>query len=123
MRSVLLVSLIAFVAGCSSSTAPGPIAGTWTQLNMFPGSSTTMTLRTTGTAIVGSGDWCGELLPCGKLSVSGFADDSGIHLVIRFDNGSRQFFDGRLVSSDSLVGSAKWEMGIPESFEVRFKRN
>lgn len=122
MRPVLLASLMAFVAGCSSSTSAGAIAGAWTEINTFPGSSTTMTLKTNGPAIVGSGVWCGELLPCGKLSVSGFTDESGIHLDIRFDNGSRKFFDGRLAGTDSMVGSARWEMGIPESFPVTFKR-
>src|SRR4051812_37910951 len=104
MKSVLLVSLLAFVVGCSSSTSPGDgIEGTWAQVHSFPGMSTTMTLHINGSAIHGSGDWCGELLPCGKLSVSGFADDSGIHLSIQFDNGSREFFDGHLLRNDSLV--------------------
>jgi hypothetical protein len=123
MKPVLLVSLIAFVAGCSSSTSPsGPLAGTWAGVYTLPGLSSTMTLESTGSVVLGSGQFCGEALRCGTLTVSGTADGNKIHLDIRYDNGGRLFFNGQVVSYTSIVGSGKWEMGIPESFAVSFKR-
>jgi hypothetical protein len=81
-----------------------------------------MTLGSTGSVVSGSGQFCGEALRCGGLTVSGTVDGNKIHLDLHYDNGAQLFFDGQVVSYTSIVGSAKWQMGIPESFAVSFKR-
>ena len=122
MRSVLLVLLVAVLGGCSNSTSAGNIEGRWSQEGQMPGSSTTMTLNKIGSIVSGSGEWCGEALRCGTLTVRGTAQADAIHLEITFDQNGGEIFDGRLEGSDALVGTAKWFVGIPEAFEVRFIR-
>ena len=123
MRRVLLVSFAsAVLVGCTSSTAPGPIDGRWSEVFNVGGFSTTMTLRSSGTVVTGSGVWCGELIPCGTLEVVGTVVSGDVHLDMSFSNGSTQAFDGRLVDNLTLAGKARWAVGVPESFDVTFKR-
>ena len=123
MRRVLLVAFVSvLVSGCSSSTAPAPIDGRWAEVFKAGGFSTVMTLRSSGSTVSGSGYWCGELIPCGTLNVTGTTSGAVVHLELTFSNGSAQTFDGRLVDDVTLLGQAKWAVGIPESFEVTFKR-
>ena len=122
MRPVLLVAFVAIVVGgCSSSTEAGQVAGEWAEVFNVGGLSTDMTLRTSGSVVSGSGTWCGEIIPCGTLAVTGTAVGSIVHLEIAFSNGSTQVFDGRLVGAASLVGKMKLSTG-PESFDVMFRR-
>jgi hypothetical protein len=124
MRSMMLVAALSFaLGGCSSTTSPSATAldGRWSEVFQLPGFSTTMNLRTDGTIVSGSGEWCGEALRCGTLTVTGTVRGNTLHLALSFDNGNTLTFDG-MVDLDSLAGSAKWAMGIPESFEVTFKR-
>ena len=122
MRSVLLVLLVAVPLGCSSSTSVGSIDGKWSQESQIPGSSTTLVLHRVGSMVTGSGDWCGEAMRCGSLAVRGTAEGDMIHLEITFDQGGGEFFDGRLEGADALVGTARWLVGVPESFAMRFRR-
>ena len=125
MRSAMLVAGLALaLGGCSSSTSPslGPVDGRWSEVFALPGFSTTMDLRTNGNAVSGTGEWCGEALRCGSLTVTGTVQDNTLHLALSFDNGNTLTFDGKMADMISLVGSARWAMGIPESFEVTFQR-
>jgi hypothetical protein len=125
MRSAMLVAVLAFaLGGCSSNTAPSlsQLDGRWSEVYTIAGFSTTMDLRTIGTTVSGVGEWCGEALRCGTLTVTGALKDNTLHLALSFDNGNVLTFDGRMSGIDSLVGSAKWAVGVPESFEVTFNR-
>ena len=123
MRRVSLVAFVsALLIGCSSSTAPARIDGPWFEVFNVGGFSTDMNLRTDGSVVSGSGTWCGEVLPCGSLTVRGTAIGNLVHLELVFSNGTTQVFDGRVVDDLSLVGKAKWSTGVPESFDVTFMR-
>jgi hypothetical protein len=97
--------VIAAVSGCSNSTAPIGISGTWLNVRA-PGNSLQMTLTLNGSALSGPGTWCGEALGCGKTTVAGTMTGGQVHLVTTFDTGRIQTFDGTLTSSSSLDGQA-----------------
>jgi hypothetical protein len=102
--SMLLVGVVA--NGCSDSVGPESIVGLWDMTGNLPGSSRDMVLALNGSTVSGQGSWCGEALGCGTTTVTGTATGDKIHLVTTFDDGRVDKFDGRLTSTNSLVGRA-----------------
>jgi hypothetical protein len=102
--SMLLVGVVA--NGCSDSVGPESIVGLWDMTGNLPGSSRDMVLALNGSTVSGQGSWCGEALGCGTMTVTGTATGDKIHLVTTFDDGRVEKFDGRLTSTNSLVGRA-----------------
>jgi hypothetical protein len=119
IASLLLVGVVA--NGCSDSIGPESIVGLWDMTGALPGNSQDMVLALNGSTVSGNGSWCGEALRCGTTTVAGTASANKIHLVTTFDDGSVQTFDGRLTSTNSLVGRALWTsppdvLSSPQSF-------
>jgi hypothetical protein len=104
IASMLLVGVVA--NGCSDSVGPESIVGLWDMTGNLPGSSRDMVLALNGSTVSGQGSWCGEALGCGTTTVTGTATGDKIHLVTTFDDGRVEKFDGRLTSTNSLVGRA-----------------
>jgi hypothetical protein len=104
IASMLLVGVVA--NGCSDSVGPESIVGLWDMTGNLPGSSRDMVLALNGSTVSGQGSWCGEALGCGTTTVTGTATGDKIHLVTTFDDGRVDKFDGRLTSTNSLVGRA-----------------
>ena len=103
VMSVLLVGVA--VAACSSNLDPATLAGTWSRIEPIPENSSDMTLTTSGSSISGSGNWCGEALGCGTLTVTGSVMGGAIHLDIAYSNGRIEHFDGRMRAFTTLDGS------------------
>jgi hypothetical protein len=104
IASMLLLGVVA--NGCSDSVGPESIVGLWDMTGNLPGSSRDMVLALNGSTVSGQGSWCGEALGCGTTTVTGTATGDKIHLVTTFDDGRVEKFDGRLTSTNSLVGRA-----------------
>jgi hypothetical protein len=104
VASLLLLGVVA--NGCSDPVGPESIVGLWDLTDTVPGNSQEMLLALNGSTVTGTGSWCGEALRCGTTTVTGRATGDKIHLVTTFDSGHVETFDGRLVSANSLVGSA-----------------
>jgi hypothetical protein len=104
IASMLLVGVVA--NGCSDSVGPESIMGLWDMTGNLPGNSRDMVLALNGSTVSGQGSWCGEALGCGTTTVTGTATGDKIHLVTTFDDGRVEKFDGRLTSTNSLVGRA-----------------
>jgi hypothetical protein len=104
IASMLLVGVVA--NGCSDSVGPESIVGLWDMTGNLPGNSRDMVLALNGSTVSGQGSWCGEALGCGTTTVTGTATGDKIHLVTTFDDGRVEKFDGRLTSTNSLVGRA-----------------
>jgi hypothetical protein len=104
IASMLLVGVVA--NGCSDSVGPESIVGLWDMTGNLPGNSRDMVLALNGSTVSGQGSWCGEALGCGTTTVTGTATGDKIHLVTTFDDGRVDKFDGRLTSTNSLVGRA-----------------
>ena len=109
MRLLMSVLLVGAVAACSSTLDPATLAGTWSRLEQIPENSSDMTLTTSGSSISGSGNWCGEALGCGTLSVTGSVMGGAIHLDIAYSNGRIEHFDGRIKAFTTLDGSVVGE--------------
>ena len=126
MRRVVSVLLLGVAVGaCSSTLDPATLAGSWSKLELIPGNSVNMTLATSGMNISGSGNWCGEALGCGTLTVSGKAIGNAIHLDIVYNNGLIEHFDGQINPFSILDGSARSEFpGQPPRlpYAVTFRR-
>jgi hypothetical protein len=103
VMSVLLVSAVA--SACSSTLEPATLDGKWTQTSTVPGNSFDMTLATSGLNVSGSGEWCGEALGCGTLTVTGAVNGDAIHLDIVLNTGVVDHFDGRINLFGTLEGS------------------
>jgi hypothetical protein len=112
VKSVLLLALV--VSGCSSDgLGPRTIIGKWTQDFTVPGSFMEMNLRSTGSIVSGTGDWCGEAGPCGTLTVAGTINGIEVHLDLsftpifppQFTQSFVDHFDGQLTSFTALKGS------------------
>jgi hypothetical protein len=101
--SVLL--LVAVGSACSDSMIGGNVVGRWSQADQFPGNSLTLNLTQNGSTVSGDGDWCGELLGCGTVTITGTASGRTVHLDINFDSGAIEHFDGQLRTFRSLEGS------------------
>jgi hypothetical protein len=111
MRKVMSVLLLgATLAACSSTLDPAIVAGTWSKLEPIPGNSVNLMLATSGSTISGTGNWCGEALGCGALTVSGAVVGDVIHLDIVYSNGLIQHFDGRINAFSTLDGSERDEV-------------
>jgi hypothetical protein len=104
IASMLLLGVVA--NGCSDSVGPESIVGLWDMTGNLPGNSRDMVLALNGSTVSGQGSWCGEALGCGTTTVTGTATGDKIHLVTTFDDGRVEKFDGRLTSTNSLVGRA-----------------
>ena len=111
MRKVMSVLLIgAALAACSSTVDPAMLAGNWSKAEPIPGNSVNFTLATSGSTISGTGNWCGEALGCGTLTVSGAVMGDAIHLDIVYSNGLIEHFDGHINAFSSLEGSERGEV-------------
>lgn len=98
------------VSACSSTVDPATLAGKWSEVEQLPGNSLDMTLATSGSNVSGSGNWCGEALRCGTVTVSGTLNGDAIHLDIVFDSGVIDHFDGRISLLRALDGSVREEV-------------
>jgi len=83
LRLSLLAGLL-IVAGCSSTTSPSFLDGTWSQDNTFPGSNLQFTLNTNGSAVSGSGSWSGEACCNGVVTITGTQTGVGVSLTFDF---------------------------------------
>src|SRR3982074_3153942 len=111
MRLVMSVLLLgAAVAACSGTLDPAMVAGNWSKLEAIPGNSVNLTLATSGSTISGTGNWCGEALGCGTLTVSGAVVGDAIHLDIGYSNGLIEHFEGHINAFSSLEGSERGEV-------------
>jgi hypothetical protein len=107
VTSVLLLGLAA--NGCSDSSGPQStetqwVVGVWSAFTSPPDKFLGMTLALHGATVTGPGDWC-ENLVCGKTSVTGTITGNTVHMVITFDTGRIETFDGTLESANTIVGS------------------
>jgi hypothetical protein len=100
----------AAVAACSGTLDPAMVAGNWSKMEPIPENSVSMTLTTSGSRISGTGNWCGEALGCGTLTVSGMVTGDLIHLDFVYSNGVIEHFDGRVRAYAILEGSARGEV-------------
>jgi hypothetical protein len=111
MRKVMSVLLLgAAVAACSSTLDPAMVAGNWSKLEQIPGNSVNLKLATSGSTISGTGNWCGEAMGCGTLTVSGAVVGDAIHLDIVYSNGLVEHFDGHINAISTLEGSERGEV-------------
>lgn len=114
MRSMMLVLLLAAVAGgCSSDTlGPKQIDGVWLEDIFTPGSSLSLNLVSDGSTISGDGNWCGEALGCGTVAVAGSVNGTAIHLDLTLTEQTPQtgpatveHFDGTVTLVNTLDGT------------------
>jgi hypothetical protein len=122
--SVLL--LVVFGSACSDSIMGGNVVGKWSQTEQFPGNSLTLNLVQNGSTVSGDGNWCGEALGCGTVTVTGTASGSTVHLDINFDSGSIEHFDGQLRTFRLLEGSISFQSPggpPPVPFAAKFERS
>jgi hypothetical protein len=96
--------LVASVA-CSTSSPTTPsseLAGTWSEVFSFPGSSLVITIDGQGS---GSGTYAIEAGRSGTVSVTGTVTTSNVTLIIRYDSGMALTFSGKLADSTHLTGT------------------
>src|SRR3954467_3846896 len=117
MRSVLWGMLLAMaLSGCSNSSEPGTIDGTWVSPFTVPGNSWSMDLAAAGSTVTGTGSACGEAAACATLTVQGTINGAKVHLdFVASDfhpaappgspTTTTSHFDGALIGSSSLVGT------------------
>jgi hypothetical protein len=121
--SVLL--LVVFGSACSDSIIGGNVVGRWSQSEQIAGNSLNLNLVQNGSSVSGDGDWCGEALGCGNVTVSGTASGRTVHLDINFDSGAIEHFDGQLRTFRSLEGSIFFQSPggpPPLPFGAKFER-
>jgi hypothetical protein len=70
-RNLPLTLAVAISLGCSQSTAPAAVSGTWTHDYAIPGMGFQMTLDTQDSVVTGSGTWAGEACCSGVVTVTG----------------------------------------------------
>jgi hypothetical protein len=105
---ILLGALLAL--GCSDSTSPGLLDGTWRQDITIAGNSVEFTLTTSGDAVSGTGQWTGEACCGGPVNVTGDVTGGDVNLSLSFvANGNvvppfTARFAGRLIDSNTLSG-------------------
>ncbi len=113
VKSVLLLALV--VMGCSGAErflGPATIDGRWAEGFSIAGSFVGFDLRSTGSTVSGSGNYCGEAGPCGTISVAGTIDGLAVHLDLTFTEQVPrvgptmiEHFDGQFTSVDVIEGS------------------
>lgn len=124
-RSFLSIVALAGVIACQSSLSPpGNLDGTWEwAFNRNPsGSSITLSIATTGTAVTGTGSICGVGPVCspGAVTIAGEHTGDGFALTIRDQSALIASYSGQLVSSNELQGT--WLRGS-DSANVVFYRS
>jgi hypothetical protein len=106
---VVLGTLLAL--GCSDTTSPAHLNGTWASDFTIPGSGLEFTLATNGDAVTGAGQWTGEACCSGSVQIVGTATSDGISLDFAFTaNGGvvpphTNHFTGRLTDENTLTGT------------------
>src|SRR3954467_10178686 len=132
MRSVLWGMLLAMaLSGCSNSSEPGTIDGTWVSPFTVPGNSWSMDLAASGSTVTGTGSACGEAAACATITVQGTVDGAKVHLDFvasdfrppRTPATETFHFDGALVGSSSLVGNLVGDSPSFPAAAVRYQRN
>lgn len=109
-RHPLLLLGALLTLGCSDSTAPARLDGSWAQQFTIPGNSIAFTLTTQGNVVSGAGTWTGEACCAGPVTIVG--DDTGgdVNLDFTFTAnglGMRTFtthFTGHLTDPNTLSG-------------------
>ena len=122
LRCVLLLGAL-FALGCSDTTSPTRLNGTWRQDITIPGSGVEFTLATTGGAVSGSGQWTGEACCSGPVTVTGTATGGDVKLSLTFvaTGGAivpprTETFEGRLIGADVLTGTVSGSDAVPVTY-------
>src|SRR3954467_4584647 len=114
MRSVLWGMLLAMaLSGCSNSSEPGTIDGTWVSPFTVPGNSWSMDLSASGSTVTGTGRACGEAAACATITVPDAVEGAKVPLdFVASDfrpppgpgspTTTTSHFDGALIGSTSL---------------------
>lgn len=107
----LLGALLAI--GCSDSTGPARLDGSWTHDYGVSGNALSFTLTTQGDVVSGSGTWAGEACCGGPVTITGTDRNGAVDLDFAFTatggtvpNYSHHF-SGRLVDSNTLAGDIR----------------
>jgi hypothetical protein len=129
MRFVVSVLLLALVSsGCSDTVAPISLNGKWGQ-DVGPESIWEVNLSTNGSSIVGTGTWYGEACCGGDITVSGSVRNGAVHLDLSSTNSRMpgatltSHFDGRLITSKLLEGTATYDPPNQGSAQVTYHRD
>jgi hypothetical protein len=119
IRAFLLLSAVIGLTACSDTTGPIPasqIAGFWT-FERGPGSSVEMSLAVNADLVSGNGSWFNEGMSNGDLTAAGHIAGGSVQLDLVLSASVLQgggvvrhgIFSGRLVTSNSLVGSLTYD--------------
>lgn len=114
------------MVGCSDSTSPQLLNGTWRQDITIAGSGVDFTLTTNGDAVSGSGEWTGEACCSGTVTVDGNEVGSDVKLTLTFVATAggivptrTETFEGRLVGANMLSGTIGDGSATPVSVSYR----
>ena len=119
---LLLGALLAL--GCSDSTGPARLNGSWTHDYGFPGSSLSFTLATAGDAVSGAGTWTGEACCSGTVTITGTDSGGDVELDFAFTStggvaiNNTYHFAGRLIDRNTLFGAIT-SGGTTSAYEYR----
>lgn len=122
-RTLLLLGAL-LTLGCSDSTGPARLNGSWTHDYGFPGSSLSFTLATVGDAVSGTGTWMGEACCDGTVTITGTDTGGDVELDFVFTATSgliltySYHFSGRLIDRNTLVGTIT-SGGTTSAYEYR----
>ena len=112
--------LCVVLSGCGSDTplTPTSIDGPWSQDFSVPGSFLTMHLTSSGSSVAGTGNYCGEAGPCGRVTVSGTVNGSAVHLDLTLTQQQPttgvtavEHFDGAFSSPYAILGTETGDTG------------
>jgi hypothetical protein len=95
--------LAVVAAGCSNPLAPRAVAGTWAEDISIPGSFRHLVIGANGSALMGTGNFCGEAGPCGTFTISGSVVDNEVRLDFAYPDGVSGHFVGHM-EFDKLSG-------------------
>lgn len=109
-RLVLLGALLAI--GCSDSTAPARLNGTWASPFTVPGNGLQFTLATAGDVVTGDGSWTGEACCSGTVQIAGTSTGGDVSLDFTYTTTAgaplptrTAHFEGRLMDVNTLAGT------------------
>jgi len=114
-----------FTLGCTDTTSPKRLDGTWRQDFTIPGSIVQFTLTTSGDALSGTGQWTGEACCSGPVTVTGNVTGGDVNLSLSFvaDDGvvppRTETFAGQLIDSNTLSGYVSGSSGDPAPARYR----
>lgn len=104
MRVTLILAMLAVVACQKTPSAPSTIDGAWFAPSSVPGAGFSFNLTQVADSVTGEGQYRIEAGRAGTVTLRGQYAIPAVTLILSYDFGERQAFEGR-VEGSKMIGT------------------